>query len=65
MAKQQRDETFTADDEDCRTVVLDLGDGARRPLPADEEATVVLDLTPTQVHDILTDGKATIKPLND
>jgi len=56
MAKQQRDEIYS-DDPDCRTVVLDLGNGARKPMPVDGEATVVLDLTATQVHDLLTDNK--------
>jgi hypothetical protein len=64
MAKQQHDVSYSADDPECRTVVLDIGVGpAKRPPPPDEEATVVLDLTPAQVHDMLTDAKPGVKAL--
>ena len=60
-AKRSRDITFSTDDQACRTLILDLGeDAAKQPAP-DEEATVVLDLTPAQVHEVLTNPDATFR----
>jgi hypothetical protein len=44
-----------SDDQAAKTVVLDMGGVSKLN---DEEATVVLDLTPSQVNQILSNGKA-------
>jgi hypothetical protein len=50
-----KDVTFSSDDQADRTMILDLESTSTQLLPpvAGEEPTMVLDLTATQVHDLL------------
>jgi len=57
MSHRSRD-IDCSDDQYAKTVVLDPISTVR---PSDEDATVVLDLTPAQVQQILTDGKTPAK----
>jgi hypothetical protein len=52
-----KDVTFSSDDQACQTMVLDLDPAAtNKPAAASgEEATVVLDLSATQIHQLLED----------
>jgi hypothetical protein len=52
MSHRSRD-IDVADDQYAKTVVLDPNGSAK---VNDEEATVVLDLTPAEVHDLLAVG---------
>jgi hypothetical protein len=59
-AKPSRDITFSTDDQACRTLVIDMSnDPPGKHQTIDDDATVVLDLTPVQVNDMLTQANTT------